>query len=195
MRRLSDVRELTALAHPVRMGIIEQLSLDSPLTATQLAERLDESPANCSWHLRKLAEHGVVEEAEGGRGRRRPWRMTEVGLQWDAQSEDPEERRAARALTQAMMSRVLARFHDGHERLETDGGPDGVRWRAASGGTETMAWLTADELAELNGEVMGLLRRYEARLVDAQQRPSGSRLCELVSWGLPVHVPGQEPTP
>src|SRR4051794_21654441 len=73
-RRLHDARELMALAHPVRMGIIEHLSVSGPLTATELADRLDESPANCSWHLRKLAEHGFVEEAGGGIGRKRPWR-------------------------------------------------------------------------------------------------------------------------
>ena len=38
------------------------------MTASQLADRLDESPANCSWHLRKLAEHDFIEEAEGGTG-------------------------------------------------------------------------------------------------------------------------------
>ncbi|MEO6512975.1 MAG: helix-turn-helix domain-containing protein, partial [Nocardioides sp.] len=77
-RRLNDVRELKALAHPVRMGIIEHLSVSGPLTATELADRMDETPANCSWHLRKLAEHGFVEEAEGGtagQGRKRPWQV------------------------------------------------------------------------------------------------------------------------
>ena len=36
------------------------------MTASQAAARLDESPSNCSWHLRKLAEHGFVREARGG---------------------------------------------------------------------------------------------------------------------------------
>src|SRR4051794_10493834 len=73
-RRLSDPRELQALAHPVRLGIMELLTVSGPLTATELADRLDETPANCSWHLRKLAEHEFVEEAGGGIGRQRPWR-------------------------------------------------------------------------------------------------------------------------
>src|SRR4051794_34065627 len=73
-RRLSDPRELQALAHPVRLGIMELLTVAGPLTATELADRLDETPANCSWHLRKLAEHAFVEEAGGGIGRQRPWR-------------------------------------------------------------------------------------------------------------------------
>ena len=68
-RRLSDPRELTALAHPVRMAIIELLSISGPLTATELADRLDETPANCSWHLRKLARARL---RGGGRGRHGP---------------------------------------------------------------------------------------------------------------------------
>ena len=62
-RRLRDPRALTAVAHPVRMGILELLSVEGAMTATELADRLDESPANCSWHLRKLAEHDFIEEA------------------------------------------------------------------------------------------------------------------------------------
>ena len=64
-RRLRDPRALSALAHPVRLGIIELLATEGPMTASGLADRLDESPANCSWHLRKLAEHEFIEEAEG----------------------------------------------------------------------------------------------------------------------------------
>lgn len=67
MRQLTDPTDLRALAHPVRMSILEQLIVFGPLTASELATRIDESPANCSWHLRKLAEHGFVEEAEIGR--------------------------------------------------------------------------------------------------------------------------------
>ena len=57
--------------------------MSGALTATQLADRLDETPANCSWHLRKLAEHAFVEEAGGGIGRQRPWQVRSVGLAWD----------------------------------------------------------------------------------------------------------------
>ena len=94
-RRLSDPRELTALAHPVRMAIIELLTISGPLTATELADRLDESPANCSWHLRKLAQHGFVEEAEGGKGRQRPWQVPGLGFQWDDEHGDGVGRGAA----------------------------------------------------------------------------------------------------
>ena len=97
-RRLQDPRELAALAHPVRLGIMELLTVSGPLTATELADRLDETPANCSWHLRKLAEHHFVEEAGGGIGRQRPWKVRSIGLAWDESDASPGQVRAETAL-------------------------------------------------------------------------------------------------
>jgi DNA-binding transcriptional ArsR family regulator len=189
-RRLRDPRELNALAHPVRVGIIELLSVSGPLTATELAERLEETPANCSWHLRKLAEHGFVEEAEGGKGRRRPWRVPSVGFTWSDEDATPEERRAGEALSQVALQRQVDRWHEARSRLP-DEPPE---WRAATDASQFVSWLTAAELQELNTEVRGVLERYHARLTDPALRPPGSRLCELVAWGTPVFLPGVEPT-
>ena len=49
------------------------------MTATELGERIGETPTTCSFHLRQLAKYGFVEEAGGGQGRSRPWRMTGIG--------------------------------------------------------------------------------------------------------------------
>ncbi|WP_210649356.1 helix-turn-helix domain-containing protein [Nocardioides sp. SYSU D00065] len=184
-RRLRDPRALTAVAHPVRMGILELLTIEGPLTASQLAERLDESPANCSWHLRKLAEHDFIEEAEGGTGRQRPWQMSQVGLSWgDEPDTGPEERRAGEALARAMLERWVDRYLDSSARLaESD-----PEWRAAGELTQTMGWLTREELREVNDQVAALIRAYEGRLADPASRPEGSRLVELVAWGAAVEV-------
>ncbi len=190
-RRLSDPRELAALAHPVRIAIVEQLSLDGPMTATELADRLDESPANCSWHLRKLAEHGFVEEAASTGGRRRPWQMTQVGFSWKDADDTPEGRRAALALSELVMNRSLERLREADERAVEEA----PEWREASTGTQNMVWVTAAELEELNLAVREVVMRFSERRDDAAARPSGSRLCELVAWGVPTYLPGQEPTP
>src|SRR5215203_7352652 len=75
-RRVTSATELRALAHPTRLALLDLLDAEGPLTATQAGERLGESPASASFHLRTLAKYGFVEEAEGGRGRQRPWRIT-----------------------------------------------------------------------------------------------------------------------
>ena len=188
-RRLSDPVDLRALAHPVRMAIVEQLSLDGPMTATELADRLDETPANCSWHLRKLAERGFIEEAPSdgqAQGRRRPWRMVEIGFSWGDAGESAEGLHAALALSDVVMGRSLDRYRDSAQRQADE--PQA--WQDASTGNQTMAWLTAEELRGLNDEIREVVLRHVDRLEDPAKRPEGSRLCELVSWGIPVHVPG-----
>ena len=182
-RKLRDPRELSAVAHPVRLGILEELSLHGPLTATELGERLGETPANCSWHLRKLAEHDFVEEAESEGGRRRPWQVTGIGLSWgDEEGEpSPEERRAGDALGRMLLERWLDRYHASTARAGGESRP----WQAARGFSQTEAYLTAEELRGLNLEVTALLQKYRDRL-DPANRPDGARLCELVSWGAPI---------
>src|SRR4029450_10458486 len=104
-RRLRDPRDLRALAHPLRLAILEVLTARGPHTATQLGAFLEESAANCSWHLRKLAEHGFVEEAPGGTGRQRPWRAAQGSLEWDADDPAPELAHAGQALTRLFVDR------------------------------------------------------------------------------------------
>ena len=191
-RRLQDPRELAALAHPVRLGIMELLTVSGPLTATELADRLDETPANCSWHLRKLAEHHFVEEAGGGIGRQRPWQVRSIGLAWDESDASPSQVRAGRALEQMLLERQVTRFHQARTQLHDDGDE---AWGDAATATQSASWLTLDELDELNTEVRTILERYADRLVDPSKRPPGSRLCEFVAWGAPLLLPGVESTP
>jgi DNA-binding transcriptional ArsR family regulator len=54
-RDISDPRTMRALAHPVRLALLEALRREGPLTATSAAELLDDSPGNMSWHLQTLA--------------------------------------------------------------------------------------------------------------------------------------------
>jgi predicted ArsR family transcriptional regulator len=89
-RRLRDARELRVLAHPVRMRLRQALYERGTATATELAEMIGESPANCSWHLRQLAKYGFAEEAGGGTGRNRPWRPTSHTLSWGDSDEAGE---------------------------------------------------------------------------------------------------------
>src|ERR1700736_5177120 len=88
--QLTDPRALRAVAHPVRLQLVGLLRREGPLTATQAAERLRQSPASCSFHLRQLAKHGLVEEAGGGRGRERPWRATAMFTSWPNVADTPE---------------------------------------------------------------------------------------------------------
>src|SRR6201991_4677343 len=108
-RELSDPKAIRALAHPLRLQLLEELADAGTLTATEAGERVGESPANASFHLRQLAKYGFVEEAEGGTGRRRPWKLRQLGMRWTDVQDDPETARAARALSRVTQDRFLDR--------------------------------------------------------------------------------------
>jgi DNA-binding transcriptional ArsR family regulator len=73
-----DARMLRALAHPLQMRMLELLQADGPATATGLGKRVGESSGTTSWHLRLLAEAGLVEEdSERGNKRERWWRSAQ----------------------------------------------------------------------------------------------------------------------
>src|SRR5580693_3114647 len=89
IRKVTDAQTLRALAHPVRIALIEALTLRGAMTATEVGELIGESPTTCSFHLRQLAKYGFVEEAGGGKGRARPWRITSIGMSVTT-THDPE---------------------------------------------------------------------------------------------------------
>jgi DNA-binding transcriptional ArsR family regulator len=167
----------------VRLGILEQLAVTPSMTATELAEQLDETPSNCSWHLRKLAEHGFVEEADGGTGRRRPWRAVAAGMRWDEVDESPELQRAGAALSALIIDREVARLATARARRREDTRP----WQEASTWTQSMQWLTASELRDINLAVNNLITSRLDRFEHPERRPAGARLCALLAWGVPAY--------
>jgi hypothetical protein len=89
------------------------------------------------------------------------------------------------------MGRALDRLEEARRR-QPEMPPE---WQRASRGGEYATWLTAEELEALNAELDGVLVRHLDRLTDSTLRPAGSRLCEFVFWGVPMYLPGVEPTP
>lgn len=55
LREVTEAGTLRALAHPVRVALIEVLSLHGPMTAPEAGDEIGESPTTCSFHLRQLA--------------------------------------------------------------------------------------------------------------------------------------------
>jgi hypothetical protein len=64
--------------HPIRTALLRLLGESGVLTANEASRRLGRSSGLCSFHLRRLAQAGVIEEVPGG-GRARPWRLTAAG--------------------------------------------------------------------------------------------------------------------
>src|SRR5262245_3700258 len=102
-RRVTSAAEMRALSHPVRLDLLELLATHGPLTASEAAVLLDQTPANISWHFRKLAQHGFVRQTRG-RGRLRPWKIVAESLTWGDDAADPT---AAAALQDVAIDREV----------------------------------------------------------------------------------------
>jgi DNA-binding transcriptional ArsR family regulator len=70
--------QLKALGHPLRVRALELLCQheDDPLTNRELAARLGVDPGHLHFHVRMLLKAGLIELAEGGRGREKPYRAS-----------------------------------------------------------------------------------------------------------------------
>ena len=187
-RQITDPKRLKALAHPLRWKLIDVLSINDTATATQCAAAVGESVASCSYHLNMLAKYGFVEQAEGGQGREKPWRLLERDQSYTHEGMDTEGVLAAEAATEALLEHEFQRAREylrGH-----DAEPD--RWRSVGGLTGLLSFLTADEANRLRDDVNALFDRYRGR-AEAQDRPSGSRPVrfQMISFA----IPGTDETP
>jgi DNA-binding transcriptional ArsR family regulator len=181
-RQLTDPRAMRAMAHPVRLALLQALNHAGTLTATEAAERVGESPSNCSFHLRQLAKYGFVEEAPGGTGRQRPWRVVEVGFSLSDVQEDPETALAAGALARVINERWLERARMGLENRHAL--PE--EWRRVTGADEMTLYVTPDEMRRVNEQILEILHSYRDRIADPAKRPEGSRPIEHVAFYYPV---------
>ncbi len=179
IRKIDDARTLKALAHPLRMDLLEAVTFNGPLTATEASEIVGESPANCSWHLRQLAKYGFLEEVPEARGRQRPWRRTSTGMQWDDAADDPEVEEASRALTDVFVNREVRLIQQAMRRPQPPG------WVEPVIATQSISWLTAEEFEAVTADLTELLMRYRGRALDPSQRPPGSRPIRLLALGSP----------
>jgi DNA-binding transcriptional ArsR family regulator len=184
LRQVSDPRVMRALAHPIRLALLEVLSIHGPLTATQAGELIGESASSCSFHLRTLARHGFVEETGEGRGRERPWRIVTVGMTIPNLPADTESFVAAAALSQVVTERQLDRLRNWWARR----GTAEKKWVDAAANDEFVTWLTPEELTEINEAVFAVLSRHHDRLTDPSLRPPDSQTVELLYFAYPATI-------
>ncbi|GAB2839114.1 helix-turn-helix domain-containing protein [Streptomyces deserti] len=174
-RRITDLGTLKALAHPLRMKLYRGLLMAKVATASQLAEQVDEAVSLVSYHLRKLAEHGLIEEAEprSADGRERWWQPASDGLSiHDEDFRDAPEKAAAHTAASRLFFEQRA---DMYRRYLDERAHWGAEWNAAVDSSETVLRLTAAELAALTAELRALAQRYQemGRAADAAGDTAG----------------------
>jgi DNA-binding transcriptional ArsR family regulator len=181
---------MRALSHPVRLDLLELLATHGPLTASEAAVLLDQTPANMSWHFRKLAEHGFVRQTQG-RGRLRPWKIVAESLSWGDDAADP-------TVAAALYDIALDREFGGLRRALATAEQESQEWRDTISVHQRRLWLTADEASELGRQLEELLSTYADRPATPELRPPNARLMALMGWivpdGPPLGTPIQHET-
>jgi DNA-binding transcriptional ArsR family regulator len=158
--RISDPTALRALAHPLRLALLDRLMSFGEQTAAQCAEAIGSTASNCSYHLRALARVGLVEPGSSGDRRERPWRATSTGLEFGPAdpSSSPAAAGAARALGELSLARdeeLTRRARRRHEQQPAD-------WRQAEAFNSYALRLTASELSRLVDQIDHLVRPFIA---------------------------------
>ncbi|WP_330303890.1 MULTISPECIES: helix-turn-helix domain-containing protein [unclassified Streptomyces] len=186
-RRITDVGTLKALAHPLRANLYRALSVAGVATASQLADQVDEAVSLVSYHLRKLAEHGLIEEAEpqSGDGRERWWQPASDGVSiHDADFRDAPEKAAAHTAAARLFHEQRADLYRRYLDARAAWGPE---WNTASQDSESWMRLTPAELTEFGKELNALAKKYDekSRAAEAAGDTEGREHVALHVYGFP----------
>lgn len=160
--RLTDPRQMRALAHPLRLKLLGLLRSDGPATATMLAEQVGESAALVSFHARSLAAHGFVREApELARdGRERWWRAAHPSMSWNpAEFLDSPEGFAAADALQSQIAHAHAEVADAWLAEVPTWSPD---WVDAADLSDWRLTLNTDQVRALRDELAAIVERFAA---------------------------------
>jgi DNA-binding transcriptional ArsR family regulator len=189
-RPITDLGTLKALAHPLRTQLYRGLCVARTATASQLAGQVDEAVALVSYHLRKLAEHGLIEEAEpqSADGRERWWQPASDGVSIrDENFRGAPERAAAHLAATRLFHEQRA---DMYRRYLDERPTWGPEWNSAAPDNESLLRLTPAELAELGEELLALAKKYDekGRAADAAGDTEGRENVALHVYGFPFRV-------
>jgi DNA-binding transcriptional ArsR family regulator len=160
-REYLDAAGLKALAHPIRVRMLSALRDDGPATATQLAARLGESTGTTSWHLRRLAESGFIEEdPDRGTKRDRWWRPVSRSTYMAVRdfADRPELLAAVGTYLQSVLEGAFARAATFLENADSWS----PAWQDAVTFSDLTLRLDPAGLAALNAAIFALIEEHRA---------------------------------
>jgi DNA-binding transcriptional ArsR family regulator len=173
--------QLQVLAHPLRSRLLGALRFHGPATSTTLALRLGTNSGATSYHLRQLAEAGLVEDdAERSTRRDRYWRAAHDATSWRTADfeDDPDARAADEWLLRHHVHTTTGWVHQWLEE-RADWSPE---WRDAADQSDYHLDLTPDGLEALMAELHEVMGRHR----DAAGEPgNGTERVTVVLQGFP----------
>ncbi|HEY9475980.1 MAG TPA: helix-turn-helix domain-containing protein [Mycobacteriales bacterium] len=152
---IGEPAEFAALAHPLRLDLINHLMAAGPATASVCARAVGDTPSNCSYHLRVLERSGLVVAEESTDGRERPWRATITGFGVNADQMGSRPADALIALSVQRDHRLTREYLARRSEISEE-------WRAADGHATYTLRMTPQELDALGEQLDALIRPYLA---------------------------------
>jgi predicted ArsR family transcriptional regulator len=179
-----DAGQIRVLAHPLRARLLAELRYHSPATATRLAEVLGTNTGATSYHLRRLADVGLVLEEQGaGRGRERWWRSAHDVSVWhrDEYAGDPDAMAAADWLNSYTARGLASRVEAWHRNVAAEP----AEWRAAADFSDYILQMNAEQLVALTKELDAVIERHRRQTAAAPAPDARQVLLYLYSLPRP----------
>lgn len=151
--------QIRVLAHPLRSRLLGSLRLHGPATATSLAAELGTNSGATSYHLRQLAEVGLVaEEERPAGGRQRFWRAVHDMSTWHRSQYDDDPDAAAAA--DWLAARQLTRLSEHFEAWRAAEPEEPSEWRDAGELSDRFLSLNAAQTRQLIAEIDAVIDRW-----------------------------------
>jgi DNA-binding transcriptional ArsR family regulator len=175
-RVVGDAGRWKAMSHPLRREMLRYLARHEAATATTIAAALGENTGVTSYHLRVLADAGVIEEIpERAHGRERWWRSVPADLREpDYDSLSPADRAALDAWRAGQIPAELDLVNRFVRELRQHG-----NWAKAYRAT---GYFTIADLDDFFDEYAALVARHRH---SAAAAPAGARLMQVRMFYIP----------
>jgi hypothetical protein len=187
-KRLTDPRELRAIAHPLRNRLLTELFARQAATATVLSQAVGEPVNKVSFHLRLLAKYGfIVEVPELARdGRDRWWRPAHAdGIDWDylAEIHAPVVRSQLNEGLNRSLKEVWRYFSAANQRLPA--------WEPGSFSHDWYLHMTPEEAADFDRQYLELCFRWRDRVAEklSAGETEGRQSYAIFIYGFPMQQP------
>ena len=117
-----------------------------------------------------------MEDAGRGGTRDRPWRLALIGTRIPEGTGEADVDLAAAALTKVLLERYIDRMRRAwRERHEYP-----PRWRDVTGFSETVLFVTDEEMEDVGRTIEEVMFRFAERLANPAARPAGAVPVELL---------------
>ncbi len=175
---------MRVLAHPLRSRLLAQLRVHGPASASDLAHDLATNSGATSYHLRQLAEVGLIHDSDLSKGRRRVWQAADnssADLGIDSEQEVDEDEKS---VAQWLSLDYLDHFSDRAKSWVAQRDEWPAAWHVA-GLEDHLVQVSGEQLTALRAELVEVLQRY--RRV-GQGNPEAKRVV-IYTCAIPLDAP------